>query len=90
MKERRDVNDVWGIPPGKVEGLKGKMRALLVFSLPPPVPCCFNKARKGTREGVRKRESRLEVSHKAQAGAFCSNYRQIGDLDISARWSISW
>lgn len=35
-------------------------------------------------------ESRLEVSHKAQAGAFCSNYRQIGDLDISARWSISW
>lgn len=35
-------------------------------------------------------ESHLEVAHKAQAEAFCSNYRQIGDLDISARWSISW
>lgn len=31
MKERRDINDVLGIPPGKVEGLKGKMRALLAF-----------------------------------------------------------
>lgn len=52
MKERRDINDVSGIPPGKVEGLKGKMRALLVFFFffASPVPCCFNKARKGTRE----------------------------------------
>lgn len=57
MKERGDINDVLGIPPGKVEGLKGKMRALLVF-FSSPVPCCFNKARKGTtREGGKKRES---------------------------------
>lgn len=87
MKEGRDINDVLGIPRGKVEGLKGKMRALPAF-FSSPVPCCFNKARKGMREGWK--ESSLEVSYKAQAGAFCSNYRQIGDLDISARWSISW
>ena len=35
-------------------------------------------------------QSRLEFYQKAQAGAFCSNYRKIGDLDISAWWSISW
>ena len=76
----------WGFHRGK---WKGKMRAHRSFSSSSLVPCCSNKARKGTREGE-ERGSRLEVSHKARAGAFCSNYRQIGDLDISARWSISW
>lgn len=84
MKERRGLNDVLGIPPGKVEN-----ESTTRFIFPSPVPRCVNKARKGTQEGG-EGESRLEVSHKAQAGAFCSNYRQIGDLDISARWSISW
>lgn len=80
----------WGFHRGKWKDSKGKWEHYsLVFFSSSPVPCCFNKARKGVREGE-KRESRLEVSHKAQVGAFCSNYRQIGDLDISARWSISW
>lgn len=83
-----------GFHRGKWRDSKGKWEHYSFLYIPPsPVPCCFNKARQGTRETARgggDRESRLEVSHKAQAGAFCSNYRQIGDLDISARWSISW
>lgn len=83
-----------GFHRGKWRDSKGKWEHYSFLYIPPsPVPCCFNKARQGTRErrrGGGDRESRLEVSHKAQAGAFCSNYRQIGDLDISARWSISW
>lgn len=80
----------WGFHWGKWKDSKGKWEHYLVF-FPSTVPCCFNKSKERNERGWRKkRGSRLEVSHKAQARAFCSNYRQIGDLDISARWSISW
>lgn len=77
---------------GESGGTQRENESTTRLFFPPPVPCCFNKARKEGERGEEggERESRLEVSHKAQAGAFCSNYRQIGDLDISARWSISW
>lgn len=84
-----------GFHRGKWKDSKGKWEHY-TFSLS-PLPlflvALIKQGKEWEREGGwgrEGRESRLEVSHKAQAGAFCSNYRQIGDLDISARWSISW
>lgn len=59
MKERRDSNDVSGIPPGKVEGLKGKMRALLVF-IHPPFPLFLVALIKQGKERERERERESE------------------------------
>lgn len=73
----------WGFHRGKWKDSKGNWEHCFLLPL-----FLVAVIKHGMKE--RGRESRFEVSHKAQAGAFCSNYRQIGDLDISARWSISW